>query len=292
MRSLRRLAICGFSLVALASAASAETIVPVNDDPPMAGFPEGTVLDVLGVKLGMTPGEVRAAYDGELKERRRKIREVNPDTGASFEVEYVYELSTVLPPRAVGTPITAENVLEVTFGSPFVSNRAVKLVNTYRPPSDTPISPKGFIDLMKRKYGPASGTFVDQNKPVWVFGVAGRSTVDEIPYAYDRTNDRAVYERPNQLDYSFGPMPVCFRGSEFELFKKTSLPYRYDPVRKLEKDGCVGGIVGYAGSEADTSERVVIAIDQRRVDLDLMALDAAVKAAHHADRPSVMEPKL
>ncbi|WP_279483536.1 hypothetical protein [Aureimonas sp. SK2] len=292
MRSLRRLALCGFSLVAFASAASAETIVPVNDDPPMAGFPEGTVLDVLGVKLGMTPDEVRAAYDGELNEERRKIREVNPDTGASFEIEYIYEMSTVLPPRPFGAPITAENVLVVTFGSPFVSNRAVKLVNTYRPPSDTPISPKGFIDLMERKYGPASGIFVDQNRPVWVFGSDGRVAIDAMPQVYDRTNDRAGYEMPNRHDYTFGPMPTCLRASEFELFKKTSLPYKFDPARKLEKDGCVGGIVGYAGGEADTSERRVIAIDQRRVDLDFAALDAAVKAAYSADRPSVMEPKL
>ncbi|MBB4000114.1 hypothetical protein [Aureimonas pseudogalii] len=292
MRSFRRLALCGFSLLAIVASASAGTIVPVNDDPPMAGFPEGAVLDVLGIKLGMTPDDVRAAYDGELSEEKRTIREVNPDTGASFDVQYVYQLTTKLPPRSYGAPIKAENVLEVTFGSPFVANRAVRISNTYRPPSDTPISPQGFMTLLEKKYGATSGVYKRDNRSLWVFGPDGRVVFDRMPEAYDRTNDRAGYEIPNRHNYTFGPMPMCLRASEFEVFKKSSLPYAFDAARKIETDGCVGGIVAYPGDRADTSPRVVIAVDQRRVDLDNAALDAAVKTAHTAPLSNIMEPKL
>lgn len=292
MSTLRRFALCGLSLLVFGASASAEPIVPVNDDPPMAGFPKGTVLDVLGVKLGMTPDEVKAAYSGELTEERRHIRKVDPDNGGIFEIEYLYRLTTRLPYTGYNESSSLENVLEVTFGSPFVGNRAVRVSNTYTPPADTPISTKGFMALLDRKYGAPSGVYQRDNRPFWVFGPEGRVAFEQMPKVYDRTNDRAGFEDPKQLDYRFGPMPMCLRASEFELFKESSLPYTFEQKRKVESDGCVGGIFAYLGDQADTSPRVVVAVDQRRVDLDNAALDAAVRTAHTEIRSSSTEPKL
>lgn len=219
MHRLRRLALCGFSLLAMVATASAEPIVPVNDDPPMAGFPEGAVLDVLGIKLGMTPDEVRAAYDGELTEYKRTLREVNPDNGAVFEVEYVHQLTTRLPPRGFSDPIGIENVLEVTFGSPFIANRAVRVSNTYHPPADTPISPKGFMQLLEKKYGPASGVFVDDNDAVWSFGPNGQVSIPQMPDVYNEDNNQAGFLEPGVLDRVYRSMPICLLASEFRIFQ-------------------------------------------------------------------------
>jgi hypothetical protein len=292
MQNLRRLALCGLSLLSLLSTASAETIVPVNDDPPMAGFPEGAVLDVLGIKLGMTPDEVRAAYGKPMEEKTRRIRQVNPDTGASFDVEYLYMLHTVDINQRRVVAEYIPNQVEVTFGSPIVNNRVVKILNTYRPPFDTPMSTKAFMQGVEKKYGPASATVYGTDELIWVYGPQGRVQVNRVPEDYNLDTNSAGYKEAGTSNYVDGTMPMCWQSSDFGTFGKRALPYKYVPNRYIPNDGCVGGLLlGRTRSDQYYGEPIV-AFDQRRIDLDTEALDAAIKEALSKPPSNLIEPKL
>lgn len=292
MHRLRRLALCGFSLLAMVATASAEPIVPVNDDPPMAGFPEGAVLDVLGIKLGMTPDEVRAAYGKPMEERKRRIREVNPDTGASFDVEYLYMLHT---PRGNERAIEEEyvpNRIEVTFGSPFVGNRVVRIRNRYQPPYDTPMSTKAFMQSVEKKYGPSSAVVYGTDELIWVYGPNGQVKIDRVPEDYDLDTNLAGYKTPGSSTYVDGPMPMCWQSSDFGTFGTRAIPYKFVSKRYIPQDGCVGGLLLNQPESDRYYGEDIVAFDQRRIDLDTKALDGAIKNALSRPPSNLIEPKL
>ncbi|WP_019998596.1 hypothetical protein [Aureimonas ureilytica] len=294
MHRLHRLTLCGFSLLAMVTAASAEPIVPVNDDPPMAGFPEGAVLDILGVKLGMTPDEVRAAYSGPLDGTNTRIYEANSENGANFELEYLLKLETPLAVQ-LESRNRADGLdhIRVTFGSPYVGGRVIKIERTWDPEREKPISRRAYEELLVKKYGKPTAIMGANQEPVWMYDALKLITMDRIPEAYDLDTNVALYSAPSGriTNETEGPMPTCWQ-SEFGQFGEQQLPYKFTSKRKLFEDACAGGLrVDFIGS-TNVSSATFVAFDQQRIQSDVKALDAAIEKALSNRPANLMEPSL
>ena len=295
---MMRTLIAAVALSLSASVANAQEVMPITDKPGVAGLPDGTVLDILGVELGMTKEEAEEALGQRLNTRKARIFMSDPKTGRDFIHEYLGQISKPAPPLIGQARFTAEqDIVEAELGTEAVGNRIMSVKRIYVPSQSEPISRYAYIKALIGKYGEPSGRNERDTALAWMYGPEGKIEAELwSPQIMGDGTMNSVDASGSYIEGNLEPTP-CTLAIRQGMSDGLS-PYEYQPERELRDPDCVAGlVVQFRGPPERMQQAVFMLVDGQRRIQNAQGLDAAVEATFDPNqttksRPARKEPKL
>ncbi|MEC5382738.1 hypothetical protein VSX64_18015 [Aurantimonas sp. C2-6-R+9] len=274
-------------------------IQTVDDSPAMAGFPEGTALDILGVELGMTPDEVRAAYTGPGRFASLAANDVfatNAENASEVRFQYPSKMEAAYPMalysgvRPGETP--GSNLVTAWFGSEAIGGRAYRIIRRFVPANDEPISVEAYKQQIIAKYGEPSGVDKFPNTLVWQFIDSEKSTLPGWPYTINQDLSIATYRDDNR-NYKETKVPPCYYSLSEWIQQAGIYPeYKYLPNRDYLYEQCTGGLYVNLRGRERLESAVFIAVDHQRALANADELDRVINERLQTDTGAVSVPRL
>lgn len=282
----------GLPLAALAQ--DGPDIPVIMDEPPGSGLPEGTVLDIRGIELGMTPEEVSETIDFRLDGSMNRVFIADPETGNEFDFSYPGEFRS--PEPVGGTSAERrerdEDILRLEFGSPGAGGRVVSVQRYYDPGINTKIGTKGYRQAIIDKYGEPSAQSDDGNLMAWIYTAEGQQT---YPF-WSKSLSLDETELQNTLQGSLlNPESISLPPCALALRRDVSdglYPYDYQKERAIRDEECVAVLQIDLAGDSTLAGADFHLVDQRRRIASAEGLDRAIEATLKGDGGPVTTPEL
>lgn len=286
----------GTSLPLAALAQDGPDIPVIMDEPAGSGLPEGTVLDIRGIELGMTPDEVSETIDFRLDGSMNRVFIADPETGNEFDFSYPNEFRS--PEPVGGTSAERrerdEDIFRVEFGSPGAGGRVVSVQRYYSPGMGNNVGTEGYRQAIIDKYGEPSAQESNGRLMAWVYTADGKKT---FPFwsdgiSADESEVFSIYEGNEiTMDGPRMPVPSCFFALRTDVGDGL-FPYSYQENRNPRDSECLAVLQVKLIGDSTLGRAEFYLVDQRRRIASAEGLDRAIEATLEGDGGPVSTPEL
>ncbi|MEC5291929.1 MULTISPECIES: hypothetical protein [unclassified Aurantimonas] len=272
-------------------------IQTVDDSPAMAGFPEGTVLDILGLEPGMTAEEIKAAYTGFDPMTGPSDSEVfaaNSENGSEVSFEYPGEMTAFYPADHHGgerpgvTP--GSQLVTVRLGSEAIGGRAIKIIREFVPAPDEKITIEAYKNNILGKYGEPSAVDNHRNIFVWSFNNGEKNSLVSWPAFVNQERTSATY---GLNDLHQMEIPGCYFALKEYLSDEGLYPqYQHKDERPNRSLDCNGGLYIELQGQEFVQRATFISVDHQRALQNAAELDQVISERLKTDTGPVNAPQL